>query len=294
MRILAASFCLLIAMLGSGCASVQVERAKDVSTAGIAYSKAVSAVIDLDMDALIDASSKRRVALARGPGDEAARTTSLKAADDELIQVVVELAKLKRSVSAVEAYFSGLQALAGETPGDAAEASVKSLVDRVNGVSTALGGEARLSNERKTAIAGLANLVVKQVHGAAIGRALERDAVTIGRALALHEHLLLTSASDIDASTQIDTSAFYRDRLLKPYVAGGIGASWIADRRTYIKGAALGSVSAALKTASDAAVQMGDVWRHILSGKTSTAELMLILQEISAALDNVEALKKAF
>ena len=289
--------CVVVAALQAGCASVHVERGKDVSSAGIAYSQATAAVIDLAMDAVVDVSSQRRLPLGQKPvqGTEAeARKASLQRIDDELINNVRQYAVLKRSVGAVESYFAGLQALSGATPGDAAEASLKTLADRVNGVSTALGGEARLTDERKSAIAGLGKLIVKQAHGAAVDRALERDAEVIGRALALQQITLQIAASDLKAQANEEAALFHRERVVKPYLAGGVGQAWVDDHRTYIKAIALGNASTALQTASQAARQMEDVWGRILSGETSGKEFALLLNDVNEALDAATALKKAF
>lgn len=289
--------CLIAAALQVGCASVQVERGKDVSSAAIAYSRATAAVIDVAMDATVDVSSQRRLPLGEKPavGAEAdAREQKLAEIDKELINNVRQYAALKRSVGAVEGYFTGLQELSGATPGDAAEASLNTLADRVNGVSTALGGEARLTVEQKGAIAGLGKLLVKQAHGAAVGRALERDAELIGRALALQQITLQTAAAEMKTQAAEEAVRFHRERVVKPYLAGGVGQTWVDDRRTYIKAMALGNTSQALQDASDASRLMEDVWRRILSGETSGKEFALMLKDVNESLDAAAALKKAF
>ena len=48
---------LVVAALLQGCATVAVERSKDVSKAAIAYADATVAVIDVAIDAAIDADS---------------------------------------------------------------------------------------------------------------------------------------------------------------------------------------------------------------------------------------------
>ncbi len=184
-------------------------------------------MIDIAVDAAIDASSerqiRRRLGPAAAPADQASRETALRELDDELVRTVQLYVRLKRSVSAAESYFAGLQALSGATPGEATEAAVKTLVDRVNGLNGALDKGTTISDAKKGAIAGLANLVVKQAHGAAVARALERDAAVIGRALVLQELTLQAANSDIAATMNDANARFYRDRVLKPYVAGVLG-----------------------------------------------------------------------
>ncbi|HEY1130124.1 MAG TPA: hypothetical protein VGF12_12040 [Roseateles sp.] len=303
MRLIALGSPLALAIALSGCAtSMQAEQGKDLSSAGIAYARATTAVLELAADAAIDATSYRRVSLvARKASNEtevAERIDKLKTLDEEQVEQVRRYAEIKRSVGAVEAYFTGLQQLSGATPGDAVETSVKALVDRVNGVSAALEDKpdvkALLTPERKSAIAGFAKFLVKQAHGAAVGRALERDANMIGRALVLQEIALQVALGDLDAVSNEQWARFHRQRVLDPYGQGGVGNDWVNDRRTYIKAQATGTAAAAVKTASQAARQMQDVWARILSGATSGAEFRLMLQDVNEALDAAAALKKAF
>ena len=298
MRLHSQPLLLIATVLLTACATPQVERGKDLSSAGIAYAKATAAVIDLAVDASIDASSHRLVSVvarkAKDDGEAEARKQSLKERNAELIAQAQGYAAIKRSVGAVEAYFAGLQQLAGATPGDAAEAATKNLADRVNGTSVALGGEPKLNDDRKGAVAGLAKLLVKQAHGAAVGRALERDAAVIGRALALQEISLQVALRDVQALADEQGARFQQRRVLDPYGAGEVGAEWVTDRRTYIKAQALGNTAQAVKSAAQAAAHMQDVWGRVLSGESSGAEFNLMLRDVNEALDSAIALKKAF
>ena len=133
-------------MKQAGAGAHQVERGKDLSSAGIAYAKATAAVIDLAVNASIDASSHKLGSVvarkAKDDGEAEARTQSLKERNAELIAQAQSYAAIKQSVGGVEAHFAGLQQLAGAMPGDAAAAATKNLADRVNSTSVALGGEA--------------------------------------------------------------------------------------------------------------------------------------------------------
>ena len=101
----------------SGCAGVAAQRAKDVSSAGVAYSQATAAVVDVAIGATVDASSQSRVLgkprqPVTDPAERQARQDELKEIDKELIGNAVEYVRLKRSVGAIEAYFKALQELA--------------------------------------------------------------------------------------------------------------------------------------------------------------------------------------
>lgn len=286
-----------LAWLQAGCAGVQLERAKDLSSAGIAYSQATAAVVDMAVDASIDASSERQIRrglkAAATPEEQMAREQTLRQLDDELVTSVRLYMRLKRSVHAVEGYFVGLQALAGANPGPATEAAVTTLVNRVNSINAALEQGTPIDDARRGAIASLAGLLVKQAHGAAVARALERDATVIGRALVLQELTLQAAAGDVAAGLNDASARFYRDRVLKPFNAGGVDAGWAADRRVALKVRAMSSSPEAVASAEAAARQMQAVWGRILSGETSGTEFLVMLKETEELLDAAIALKKA-
>lgn len=291
---------LALALL-TGCATVSVERARNVSSAGVAYAQATAGVIDVAMNASIDASSERQVRSKPRPpvseSDQALRAAGLKELDSELARNVVTYVRLKRSVNAVEAYFEALQQLADGSTAEATETAVKSLADRINGLNSALekseGAKPLISDEKKTAIGGLAKLVAKQAHGALLARALERDAATVGRALALQELVLKAASDDIRANLNDAAARFYTDRIVSPYAAGNIGAAWVEDRRSYLKAHAIGNTTETISAAEAAARQMQTVWERILSGEYSAKELVASLKDTEELLGAVAALKDA-
>ena len=299
MRWLRTCAVLVIALLG-GCSTTSVDRAQKLSAAGVAYSQATSAVVDEAIDASIDASSERQLRTKpRQPVTDAAlqaeRDANLKTLDDQLVLNVINYARLKQSVAAVEAYFVALGELAGGSPADATEKAVSTLADRVNGLSDALNasGTPRLSDAQKTAIASLSKVVAKEIHGAAVARALERDAPVIGRALVLQQMTLQAATNDIRANLTQSAQIFYIDRVERPYKQGTLDRGWIDDHRVYVKTKALGSDPKAIATAEAAAEQVQVVWRRILSGEYSPEELTAVLEDTAALLAAVNALKAA-
>lgn len=292
---------LAIALLG-GCSTTAVDRAQRLSEAGVAYSQATSAIVDQGIDASIDASSERQLRIrprqpVTAPAAQAERAANLKTLDDELVGNVINYTRLKQSVAAVEAYFSALGALAGASPGDATEKAVGRLADRVNGLNAALdrgkGGAPLLSDAQKTAIASLSGAVAKEIHGAAVARALERDAPVIGRALVLQQMALQAATDDIRANLEQSALLFYKDRVEGPYKQGTFERGWIDDHRVAVRTRAVGSDPEAIATANAAAARVEEVWRRILSGEYSPEELTAILKDTEALLAAVNALRAA-
>jgi len=283
-----------------GCASVAVERAKDLSSAGIHYAQATAKVVDVASDAAVDADSDTQVVTRPRPPvsqeQQDQRAARLEQLDAQLVKTISLYATLKRSVNAVEAYFRSLQELANGSQADATGEAVKSVAERVDSLSDALekgAGKPLLTNAQVNAIGGLAKVVAAQVHGAKVAKALERDAPTIGRALALQERVLELAGDDIRNNLTKSNNQFYLSKVKTPYLKGDIDATWADHRRTYLKVRALGQTEAAVTSAQVAAKQMQNVWERILSGEYSAREVTAMLKDTDDLLEAVGALKDA-
>lgn len=290
-----------VAVLLDGCAAVQVQRAKDLSTAAVRFSDTTVIVIDAAVDAAIDADSQAQVRGVRpAPTDEAQaqRKQKLETLNADLAKTVVLYQSTKSQVNAVKAYFVALQDLANGSPADEIEASVKTLGERVNGLSAALegsasAGELKLTTAKINAIAGLTGKVAEQVHGSKLASTLRRDAPIIGKALALQERVLVIAGDDIRNELNEFNNVFFVDRVERPYMLGTPGNSWPEDRRRYLKAHALNQTQAVVASAGVAAGQMQAVWERILAGSFSASEFNIMLKETEELLDAVAAFKAA-
>jgi hypothetical protein len=289
----------LAAVLG-GCASVAVERAKDLSSAGIQYAQATAKVVDVASDAAVDADSDTQIVTKPrppvSPEQQDQRAARLEELDAQLVQTISLYATLKRSVNAVEAYFRALEDLANGSQAGAIGQGVKSVAERVDSLSDALekgAGKPLLTQAQVNAIGGLAKVVAAEVHGAKVARVLERDAPTIGRALALQERVLELAGDDIRNHLTKSNNQLYLGKVKAPYVKGDIDGTWASHRRTYLRVRALGQTEAALTSAQAAAKQMQNVWQRILSGEYSATELTAMLKDTEDLLEAVGALKDA-
>lgn len=297
--------CHALALLGvallTGCASVSVQRAEDVSSAGIAYSQATAAVVDAAIDASIDFDSRNRLRTKPTqpvPADaQAQREASLRERDALLTRSTLLYTRMKQSIGATQTYFQGLQQLADGSTAEATETAVKQLADRVNGVNQVLdksdSGQPLIPDNRRDAVGGLAKLVTQQVHGAKLAKALERDAPVIGRALVLQELVLQAASEDIRANLNNEAARFYVDRVVRPFKSGDIDDAWAEDRKTALKVAALGNTDSVISSAQAAARQMQTVWARILSGEYSAKEMTAMLKETEELLAAANLLKQA-
>lgn len=281
--------------LATGCASTNVNRANDLSTAGVSYARATSAVIDLAIDASIDADSEAKIHATRPTLLEPPETrkTMLEDTDQQLVVTVVRYTELRSAIGTLEAYFLALQALANGSQSDATAEAVGTLANRINSLNGTLSKKVVLSGEQVKALEGLSKLVATQVHGAVVGGALKRDAEVIGKSIVLQQLVLQKAERDIAAAMSQENNRFWMTKVLAPYQDGTLDADWVVNRRKYIKVKALGQSLESIRTAQAAAAQMEAIWRKILSGEFSAAELAASLKETEELLAAVAALKDA-
>ena len=212
-----------------------------------------------------------------------------------LQSVMVEIGRFRAQTRRLKTYFVNLQALADSPVKDDAGGAVKSLSDSFSKLNKALGktdGKEKLSEEQKTQIGGLGELVAHTIHGANVKRALERDAEIIGTYLALQENQLGNIVDMLDDRVQNDNDLFLNEKVIAPYVAKDkpLGDSWSKDRREWAK---TQCVSQQLKTAQEAAKQLRGVWADILEGKTDINSLSILISDVSEFVTSVQALEAA-
>src|SRR5262245_5181973 len=272
--------------LATGCASTNVNRANNLSTAGVSYARATSAVIDLAIDASIDADSEAKIQATRPTLLEPPETrkTMLEDTDQQLVVTVVRYTELRSAIGTLEAYFLALQTLAGGSQSEATGTAVKSLANRINSLNQTLEKKVVLNEAQVTALEGLSKLVATQVHGAVVGGALKRDAEVIGKSIVLQQLVLRTAERDISTALSQENNRFWVKKVLGPYQEGTIDADWVENRRKFIKVKALGKSLETIATAQDAAAKMEVIWRKILSGEFSAAELAASLKETEELL----------
>jgi hypothetical protein len=293
-------------MLGLvGCASVEVQRGKNVASAGVQYTKATSELIDVATDAMIDADSKALVytklpaeALSRPEYTPEKLREHLEKSNKGLSQNTKLFLSLRSSLSTVEGYFTALQTLVDNPQSEVTASAVSTLADRVSVLSKALKvGESPdkpvLNDTQKTALSGLAKLVADQIHGATVGAALRRDASVIGEALLLQERTLDLTGRIISNALTEQNNRFFVDKVQRRYEKQDIDSAWVIDRNKYIKAEAIGEISEELQTARAASKQMNKTWEKILSGIYDTGEMRQQIEEVEALVASMVALKQA-
>lgn len=285
-----------VAML-CGCAATQVQRAEQIGALGKAYADAVSAAGQEALASTV-AFSLEEIGKERKGGAFRTPEARESAVRDEMARLQRRQKLVVESdaqVALLGEYFAGLQAFARQDVATPVEAATSSLTDSINKLGLAIENnpeaKAKLTDAERGAIAKLAGQVARQIHGQALAEILERDAGMIGAQLKVLSKVLASYAGWIEARSKIQFDAFYRDSVVKPFVAAGdLPANWDEDARTYLRGMAL---NAQLVKAQEAGLRMERFWASHLAGETSMSAMLADLKEVQALLDAITALRKA-
>ena len=253
-----------VVLMLAGCASVQTQRAKDLSADAVRYTTATEALVDAATDAMIDADSE---AFVRTPPKQL-KGEVLRESNELLLGNIKKFQELRASVMKLEAYFKALQSLVDNPTSEATASAVSSIAGQVNALNKAINQTSGdiINSGQQQALSALSKAVADQVHGAMVANALRRDAPIIGEALLHQEQVLAFAGTVVLGALRDDNARYYSDKVDAPFQKQQIDASWVASRRQYLKTKAMGESSQALITAKSAANQMGKSWEKILSG----------------------------
>ncbi len=287
-----------IALVLFGCAATQVQRAEQLGALGKAYADAVmftgqEAVASSVTFSLNEIRKERTGGAFRTPED---RSKALK----DQIEILEQRQKLVETsnqlLGLLAEYFAALEQFAKQNVSASFETATGGLIDSINKVSTAVENDpkakAKISDAERNALAKLSGLVAHQVHGQALARILERDASMIGTQLKLISKILATYAEWIRARSDMELKDFYRDQVVKPFVANGeLPGSWDRDVRHYLQGTSLSEQLVKAKAAGD---KMERFWAGYLAGEISIRDMVADLKDMEQLLQAVSAFRKAW
>lgn len=278
----------LFVFLMSSCATQSIKQGKDLSSSGIAYTRAVNNLLDVTTDQIIAFDTEELKKTRYG--------TSLREKiiqkNEAVADVLTELDEFRAQTKLLETYFLNLQALADSPVKDDAGSAVEELSDSISKLSKTLGGRESLTDEQKKQIGALGGLVAHTIHGAKVKRALKRDAEIIAVYLSLQENQLKIIAGILQDRFNAENDLFLEEKVIAPYVDTEqvIDADWAANRRQWFK---TRFISQQLVTAQEAAKQLRGVWADILQGKTDINSLSVLISDINEFVTTVRALEAA-
>ena len=273
---------LVAAVIASaGCSTVVVNRAQGVAETGKVFGQTMGKVNDLALDRSIDFT-------ATFLATSAPRTDS---ALSDLTKSLQERSKLigeyKTYLKALADYFWELEGLSKADQSESTAIALSKFAD----VLKAEPIELKISDERKNALTGLAGLVAKQVHAAAVEKALTRDADTVAQAIAVTEKMLEEQKRWITFRERAEREQNYSLKVEAPFVAGQtLSEDWKEAWITYVR---TPPTTVLLDEAESAAASMQKAWRGILRADYSFAEIQASLLNVKAGIDALTTLKES-
>jgi len=289
---------LFIVLALSTCATTQVQRAAQLGVLGKTYAEAVTLAGDEAMATTITfslAEIRKERAGGAFPTPED-RSQALKN-QIEIIEQRQRMVETSNQLLALLAeYFADLEQFAKQDISTSFETATGGLVDSINKVGSTVESntqaKAKISDAERTSLAKLSGLVARQVHGQALARVLERDASMIGTQLKLMSKILATYSEWIRARSDMELKEFYRDRVVKPFVAtGDLPGKWEQDVRHYLQGTNLSAQLAKAKAAGD---RMERFWAGYLAGEISIGDVVADLKDMERLLQEISTFNKAW
>ena len=291
----------LVALVFMGHACTQaIKEGQDFSSVGIQYADAMTELIELTTDTVIDDDSDNLLytlqltSLADKDKEKELLETRLKEHDESIKDLVTTLGHFRGYTATLKTYFVNLQALSGSNAPESATMAVAELSASINHANkTMLDAEKlAITEKEKEAFGALAGLAAKGVKSAKLGAALRRDAPIIDEQLLLQEKLLAKLAGILKHSARKAYINGRKENVLKPYKNKKIKnpSKWKKERKRLIKSTFFVT---ALDNATKTARQMRLVWGYIVEGETSLESIGSLISDINEMTAALHQLKEA-
>lgn len=274
---------LVAAAILTGCTTVPVSRGKAVAETGKKYVEAMGKVNDLAYEKTLSFSANLLASQVppRLSTDLDAFTESHQARSKLIDEYKVYLAGLT-------AYFTDLEALANGDQSEATSAALGKVVDSLMNQPPKL----KVTDDQKVALTGLAGMIAKQFHSAAVEKALRRDADVIAQALVVTDNMLNEHIRQIVLREKALREKLYAEKVVKPFSSQAqLGDEWKKAWTDYVR--APPSI-AILEEGRKASATMQLAWKGVLRGDYSLIEIQASLANVKASLDTLSAAKDAF
>ena len=271
------------------CASVRAEHAQTVATAGMAWARAMDAVLVLAEETAVDADSARALSESEGLTRDARRQVLDR--HEGIAALVADLERLRRHGKLLGRYFEALHGLT-ETDADArARDAAVQAASAATDLGKELAGSTLLTASERELLGKSTGLAVRGVREAALARELEARGAVIGTELELQEALLAALRRTIRVdSASLRQLAAERD-VAGPFVNGSIADArgWISFRRSLVLPPA---TVEALADAADAASRVRTAWAALVSGRFDAAAWSSVLADADTLVALVRSVQE--
>ena len=191
-------------------------------------------------------------------------------------------------------YFEALDTLVDANVKESGGASLKEAASGLNAVGKVLGDRIKISTEQLSAIGTMGEVIFTAIHGDAVKKTLQKDAVFINRQIALQKFALDFFSEEVQSVQALDDLVIYQVELRKSYVsdfnmqkkaplAGDFKNKWTAIVKEPV-------LAEQLATAKRTAEKLQIAWKGILEGKKVPADLLGDIALIKSIADQAKVL----
>lgn len=262
---------LFAALILSGCSTIAVDRAQELSETGRQYASTIKRVHELTLDRSIDYCAELIAHEQQDLGPDL-----LERRTDELRQRVALATRAEAELDALKANFIEFEAIAkGEPESDAAA------LGKVAG-AIPLASPLNLTGD---SLSGLSGLVGRRARAASVSSAISRSAAPIAQTLALGEAELDDQIEWLAPREKAYRERDYAQRVRAPFLSPGasreLGRDWRSAWSDYVRPP---KMTALLNEAKRTSRLMRKTWEAVQRGSFSFDELRAALDSLKAHL----------
>ena len=277
-----------------------IRQSSDLSQAGIKYSDAMSKLLDVTTDTVIDSDNndllyQQKLTSNENKEEEREKLKEFLDQHNKEVKKLIETIGLFQNYTRLlKDYFTNLQALASSNAPETATIVIGELSGKINEANKAITKKEKvlLSDGEKDAIGKLAGVVAKGIQSAMLQHALKRDASIIGEQLLLQEKLLAKLSDMLDSRYKDYVTIMEKERVRKPYINKTITneEDWKEVRSQFLKSVFLDQ---SLENAKSAIKELRLIWENILNEKQDIGSIQSTLSDINEFLNDVNKLKES-
>lgn len=277
-----------------------IKQSSDLSQAGIKYSDAMSILLDVATDTIIESDSddllyqRELISLENKEEEQKKLKDTLDNHNKAVKDIIETIESFQFNTHLIKDYFTNLQALASANAPTTAAVVAGELSGEINETGKVIlkKEDILISNDEKEAIGKLTGIVAGGFQSAMLHNALKRDAPIIGEQLVLQEKLLEKLSGMLNQRYREHMTIIEKDRIRKPYVnkTTTILEEWKEARSQFLKAVFLDQN---LETAKSAVKVMRLYWENILNGKQDIGSIQPALSYMNEFVNTINQLKDA-
>ncbi len=278
----------VLCLIVSSCTAVRTNQFKQFGQAGVAYSDAVTEMLDASGSAAIDVDSMVLVKT-RQPLSTTERSEAILEHNKLLRDRLAVLGDLRRHARLMRSYFEVLGTLAeSQGPsqiGTAAEGVVQALGNLHPSIQNAMVGSFPVADF----VGSVTQIVVANFKAAALENELKKHGQTIERELDLQHAALSALAREMRVDLQAQIQQQESNDVVMPFVKDGpLPGEWSNERKEILKSQiSLASVDAA----ADAASKLKIAFVALAEGRFQLVDVPTLLSEVSEVVSLVEKIQ---